>query len=138
MHEPELQGTQQGADQPTPRRTKLRNGTFPGFVCVVRLGLGLPSIFRRRRSFSAGRSPAAGPPRGRGGGGGGGAAPPPPPFGRWRGGGGPGGPPPPPPSDLCAVYGRERASGPTRRAKCAKKWFALRSWAQRDLVKTSR
>jgi hypothetical protein len=44
----------------------------------------------------------------------------------------------PAPSDFCAVAGRERASGPTRRAKWAKKLFALRSWAQRDLAKTSR
>jgi hypothetical protein len=51
--------TQQGADQPTPRRTKLRNGHSPGCLSAVRLGLRLPSIFRRRRSFSAGRSPAA-------------------------------------------------------------------------------
>jgi hypothetical protein len=33
----------------------------------------------------------------------------------------------PRPSDFCAVAGRERASGPTRRAKWAKKWFTLGS-----------
>jgi hypothetical protein len=40
--------------------------------------------------------------------------------GRAQGGGRPR------PSEFCAVVGRERASGPTRRAKWAKKWFALR------------
>jgi hypothetical protein len=44
----------------------------------------------------------------------------------------------PRPSDFCAVAGRERASGPTRRAKWAQKRFALGSWGQRDLVKPSR
>jgi hypothetical protein len=107
----------QGADQPTPRRTKLRNGTFSEFFSAVRLGLRLPSILRRRWSFSAGLSPA---PR------------------RAAAQGGAQGEERPRPSEFCAVYGRERASGPTRRAKWAKKWFALRSWAQRDLVKTSR
>jgi hypothetical protein len=37
-----------------------------------------------------------------------------------------------------AVAGRERASGPTSRAKWAKKLFALASSGQRDLVKASR
>jgi hypothetical protein len=36
-----------------------------------------------------------------------------------------------------AVAGRERAPGPARRAKWTKKWFALDSWVQRDLAKTS-
>jgi hypothetical protein len=44
----------------------------------------------------------------------------------------------PRPSGFCAAAGRERASGPTRRAKWAKKWFALANSGQRDLVKTSR
>ena len=43
-----------------------------------------------------------------------------------------------PPGNFGAVTGRERASGPTRRAKWAKKWFALRHSEARDLVKTSR
>jgi hypothetical protein len=38
---------------------------------------------------------------------------------------GAGGGTPPRPSDFCAVAGWERASGSTRRAKWAKKWFAL-------------
>jgi hypothetical protein len=46
---------------------------FPDFLSAVRPGLRLPSIFRRRRSFPAGHSPAVG-----GGGGGGGGLPPPP------------------------------------------------------------
>jgi hypothetical protein len=82
---------QQGADQPTPRRTELRNGTFPGFFSAVRLGLRLPSIIRRRRSCSAGRSPAARRAAAQGGAQGGER---------------------PRPSDFCAVAGRERASGP--------------------------
>jgi hypothetical protein len=45
---------------------------FPFFLSAVRLGLRLPSIFRRRRSFPAGRSPAVR----RGGAQGGGTTPP--------------------------------------------------------------
>jgi hypothetical protein len=45
---------------------------------------------------------------------------------------------PPRPSDFCAVAGRERASGPTRRAKWAKIWFTLGHSGPRDLVKTRR
>jgi hypothetical protein len=52
----------------------------------------------------AGRSPARAPRSGAGGGAGGER---------------------PRPSGFCAVAGRERASGPTRRAKWAKNWFAL-------------
>jgi hypothetical protein len=49
---------QQPRNQPTPRRTELRHGASSVFLSAVRLGLRLPSIFRRRRSFPAGRSPA--------------------------------------------------------------------------------
>jgi hypothetical protein len=41
-------------------------------------------------------------------------------------------------AQLLGVTGRERASGPTRGAKWAKKWFALANSGQRDLVKASR
>jgi hypothetical protein len=42
--------------------------------------------------------------------------------------------------ELCAFLGGMviRASGPTRRAKWAKKWFALAHSGSQDLVKTSR
>ena len=107
---PPCQRVQQGADQPNPRRTKLRNGTFCGIFSAVRLGLQLLSIFRRRRSFfgglRAGRSPARAPRSGAGGAQGGER---------------------PRPSDFWAVAGWERAAGPTRRAKWTKNWFALGS-----------
>jgi hypothetical protein len=82
----------------------------PFAVCVecgaswTEAALYLPP--KRRRSFSAGRSPAGRRAAAQGGAQGGGR---------------------PRPSEFCAVGGRERASGPTRRAKWAKKWFALRS-----------
>jgi hypothetical protein len=75
----------------------------------VRLGLRLPSISAsRRRSFyfglRAGRSPARAPRSGAGGA--------PAPVTR--------------PSEFCAVAGRERTPGPTRRAKWAKTYpYAL-------------
>jgi hypothetical protein len=59
---------------------KLRHGTFCGILSAVRLGLRLPSIFRRRRSsffgLWAGRSPPRAPRSGAGGGAGGGTPPP--------------------------------------------------------------
>jgi hypothetical protein len=45
---------QRGADQPNPRRTEFGHGTFCGIRSTVRLGLQLPSIFRRRRRFFGG------------------------------------------------------------------------------------
>jgi hypothetical protein len=42
---------QQPKNQPTPRRTELRHGVPSGVSSAMRLGLRLPSIFRRRRSF---------------------------------------------------------------------------------------
>jgi hypothetical protein len=47
-------GAQQPKNQPTPRRTELRHGVISGVLSAVRLGLRLPSIFRRRRSFFLG------------------------------------------------------------------------------------
>jgi hypothetical protein len=85
---------------------------------AVRLGLGCPLSSAEGGVFfglRAGRSPARAPRSGAGGG--------------RRGGERPRS------SDFCAVAGRERASGPTRRAKWVKKWFALRHSAARDLVK---
>jgi hypothetical protein len=69
---------QRGADQPIPRRTKFGHGTFCGVRGAVRLGLQLPSIFRRRRRFFGGFGLGVAQPRCRAaapGGGAGGSAP---------------------------------------------------------------
>jgi hypothetical protein len=60
---------QQPKSQPTPRRTELRHGVFPGGLSAVRLGLQLPSIVaeggfflgaaqRRRGGRRGGNAPA--------------------------------------------------------------------------------
>jgi hypothetical protein len=89
---PVPEGWQQPGDQPTTRRTELRHGTSCGIFSAVCLGLLLPSIFRRRRSFFFGL-----------------------PGRRAAAQGGAQGGEHPRPSGFCAAAGRERVSGPTRR-----------------------
>jgi hypothetical protein len=104
---------QRGADQPNPRRTKFGHGTFCGIRSAVRLGLQLPSIFRRRRRFFGGFGLL--PSQVSGGGVGVSAPSAPAIFAQLVGGRGPLGLP------------------ATRRAKWAKKWFALGSWRHSEI-----
>jgi hypothetical protein len=82
------------------------------------LVMWLPSVFRRRRGFLRLGAAQLGAAKRRSGG--------------CRGGNDPA------PAFFRILRGRERASEATRRVKQAKTWFALGSWGQRDLVKTSR
>jgi hypothetical protein len=111
-HSTKEEGPTRRRSAQSPRRTKFGHGTFCGVRSAVRLGLQLPSIFRRRRNCFGGFGlgvALSGAQRRRG---------------VWVGQGrvrhlr---------PSDFCAVAGRERASRPTRRAKWAKILFALGS-----------
>jgi hypothetical protein len=68
--------SQQPKNQPTPRRTELRHGAFPGEFSAVRLGLRCPLSSGAFFGLRAGRSPASAPRSGAGGGAGGGTPPP--------------------------------------------------------------
>jgi hypothetical protein len=83
---------QQPGDEPTTRRTALRHGALCGFLSAVCLGL-LTLYLRQRRCFFWGFGLGAAAQGGA--------------QGRGR----------PHTSEFCAVAGRERASGPARRAK---------------------
>jgi hypothetical protein len=102
---------------------------FAEFGVAVRLGLQLPSIFRRRRRpFWGFRLGTSSQPRCRAASGAGGGR-----RGRGR--------PPPRPSDFCVgrfvwgqlLGGRGPLGLPTRRAKWAKSWFALGSWRHSEI-----